>query len=103
MTWLILSEEYKAAHPDGWQYSVFCDQYRRWLATQKLVLRQEHAPGDKLFVDYAGQAVSITERLTGETREAQIFVAVLGLSNYSHAEASLTQVAADWLGDTFAH
>jgi len=50
VTRLLLWEEYKSAHPDGWQYSVFCDQYRRWLATQELVLRQEHAPGDKLFV-----------------------------------------------------
>jgi transposase len=98
VTRLLLWEEYKAAHPDGWQYSVFCDQYRRWLATQELVLRQEHVPGDKLFVDYAGQTVPITDRHTGTDREAQIFVAVLGYSNYSHAEASLTQGAADWLG-----
>jgi hypothetical protein len=62
VTRLLLWEEYKAAHPDGWQYSVFCDQYRRWLATQELVLRQEHAPGEKLFVDYAGQTVEITDR-----------------------------------------
>ena len=55
VTRLLLWEEYKSAHPDGWQYSVFCEQYRRWLQTQELVLRQEHAPGDKLFVDYAGQ------------------------------------------------
>jgi transposase len=48
----LLWEEYKSAHPDGWQYSVFCEQYRRWLATQELVLRREYAPGDKLFVDY---------------------------------------------------
>ena len=62
VTRLLLWEEYKAAHPDGWQYSVFCDQYRRWLARQELVLRQEHAPGDKLFVDYAGQTVPIIDR-----------------------------------------
>lgn len=98
VTRLLLWEEYKSAHPDGWQYSVFCDQYRRWISTQELVLRQEHAPGDKLFVDYAGQTVPITDRHTGATREAQIFVAVLGYSNYSHAEASLSQGAADWLG-----
>ena len=98
VTRLLLWEEYKAAHPDGWQYSVFCDQYRRWLSTQELVLRQEHAPGDKLFVDYAGQTVEITDRHTGAVRQAQIFVAVLGFSNYSYCEASLSQSAADWLG-----
>ena len=98
VTRLLLWEEYKTAHPDGWQYSVFCDQYRRWLARQELVLRQEHLPGDKLFVDYAGQTVPIVDRHTGEIRAAQIFVAVLGCSNYSHAEATWTQGAADWLG-----
>jgi transposase len=66
VTRLLLWEEYKSAHPDGWQYSVFCEQYRRWLATQELVLRQEHAPGDKLFVDYAGQTVPIKDRHTGK-------------------------------------
>ena len=98
VTRLLLWEEYKADHPDGWQYSVFCDQYRRWLARQELVLRQDHAPGDKLFVDYAGQTVSIVDRYSGETRAAQIFVAVLGCSNFTHAEATWTQSAADWLG-----
>ena len=98
VTRLLLWEEYKATHPDGWQYSVFCDQYRRWLARQELVLRQDHAPGDKLFVDYAGQTVPIVDRYSGESRTAQIFVAVLGCSNLTHAEATWTQSAADWLG-----
>jgi len=98
VTRLLLWEEYKSAHPEGWQYSVFCDQYRRWLATQELVLRQEHAPGDKLFVDYAGHTVPIQDRHSGATRAAQIFVAVLGFSNYTYAEASFSQGAGDWLG-----
>ena len=98
VTRLLLWEEYKNAHPEGWQYSVFCDQYRRWLATQELVLRQEHAPGDKLFVDYAGQTVPIVDRHTGAIRNAQVFVAVLGFSNYTYAEATLTQGTGDWLG-----
>jgi transposase len=97
VTRLLLWQEYKAAHPDGWQYSVFCDRYRRWLATQELVLRQNHAPGDKLFVDYAGQTVPITDRYSGATREAQVFVAVLGCSNYGYAEATWTQALPDWL------
>lgn len=87
-----------AAQPEGWQYSEFCEQYRRWLATQELVLRQDHAPGDKLFVDYAGQTAPVTDRHTGEIRPAQVFVAVLGCSNYTHAEATWTQGSADWLG-----
>ena len=95
--WL-LWQEYKAAHPEGWQYSVFCEQYRRWLLTQDPVLRQSHAPGEKLFVDYAGQTVPLTDRYTGEARAAQIFVAVLGCSNYTFAEATFSQQLPDWLG-----
>src|SRR5262249_6616717 len=86
-------------HPDGWQYSVFCDQYRRWLATQDLVLRQHHAPGEKLFVDYAGHTVPVVvDRGSGEIRQAQVFVAVLGASSYTYAEATWTQALPDWLG-----
>jgi transposase len=95
--WL-LWQEYKAAHPEGWQYSVFCEQYRRWLLTQDPVLRQSHAPGEKLLVDYAGQTVPVTDRYTGESRAAQIFVAVLGCSNYTYAEAAFSQQLPDWLG-----
>jgi transposase len=98
VTRVLLWEEYKAAQPDGWQYSEFCEQYRRWLTTQELVLRQDHAPGDKLFVDYAGQTAPVTDRHTGQIRAAQVFVAVLGCSNYTHAEATWTQASADWLG-----
>ena len=98
VTRLLLWQEYKAAQPDGWQYSVFCDQYRRWLAGQDAVLRQNHIPGDKMFVDYAGQTVPIVDRATGEERPAQIFVAVLGASSYTFAEATWTQVLPDWLG-----
>jgi len=98
VTRALLWQEYKAVHPDGWQYSVFCDQYRRWLATQDLVLRQHHIPGDKCFVDYAGQTAEVIDRHTGEVREAQIFVAVLGASSYTYAEATWTQQLPDWLG-----
>ena len=98
VTRMLLWQEYKAVHPDGWQYSVFCDQYRRWLGCQEVVLRQTHRPGDKLFVDYAGQTIGITDRLTGLVRQAQIFVAVLGASNYTYAEATWTQALPDWLG-----
>ena len=77
---------------------MFCDRYRRWLATQDPVLRQEHAPGEKLFVDYAGQTVAVIDRYTGETRSAQIFVAALGCSNLTFAEATWSQKLPDWLG-----
>jgi transposase len=98
VTLMLLWQEYKAAYPAGYQYSRFADLYRAWLSTQEVVLRQVHAPGDKLFVDYAGQTVGIVDRSTGEVRDAQIFVAVLGHSSYTYAEATWTQSAADWIG-----
>ena len=97
VTRMLLWQEYKAAQPDGWQYSEFCEQYRCWLGRQDVVLRQTHRPGEKLFVDYAGQTIPVTDRLTGLVRPAQIFVAVLGASNYTYAEATWTQALPDWL------
>lgn len=94
----LLWEEYRTQHPGGLGYTAFCVHYQRWRATQALSMRQVHLPGDKLFVDYAGQTVPITDRHSGAVRAAQIFVAVLGASNYTYAEASWTQGSADWLG-----
>ena len=74
----------------------FCDQYRAWAAKLDLVMRQEHRAGEKLFIDYAGQTVPVVDRETGEVREAQIFVAVLGASSYTFAVATWTQTLRDW-------
>lgn len=93
----LLWQEYKAHEPQGLQYTAFCNHYRRWLAGQELVLRQEHLPGDKAFVDYAGHTVPIVDRLTGEMHPAQVFIAVLGCSNYTFAEATASQKLPDWL------
>ncbi|WPL10454.1 Transposase [Thiorhodovibrio litoralis] len=61
-------------------------------------MRQSHRAGEKLFVDYAGQTAEVIDRTTGEIRTAQIFVAVLGASNYTYAEATWTQNLSDWTG-----
>lgn len=98
VTLALLWHEYKAAHPDGLQYSWFCQRYRAWAGRVDLVMRQTHRAGEKLFVDYAGHTVAIVDRNTGELREAQIFVAVLGASNYTFAEATWTQSLVDWCG-----
>jgi transposase len=98
VTLTLLWHEYKAAHPEGFQYSWFCDQYRAWSARLDVVMRQEHRAGEKLFVDYAGQTVEVVDRRTGEIRSAQIFVAVLGASSYTYAEATWTQQLPDWIG-----
>lgn len=99
VTRLLLWEEYRAAHPDdSYGYSQFCFHYQQWQSHLKLVMRQTHRAGEKLFVDYAGPTVPIVNPITGEIREAQIFVAVLGASNYTYAEATWTQGLADWIG-----
>ncbi len=98
VTLQLLWDEYKAANPEGFQYSWFCEFYRRWLGKVDVVMRQDHRAGEKLFVDYAGQTVPLIDRATGEVLEAQIFVAVLGASNFTYAEATLTQRLPDWIG-----
>jgi transposase len=95
--WLLWSE-YKERYPDGIQYSQFCQRYRKWLATQSAVMRQDHKAGEKLFVDYAGMTMEVIDPRTGEVRKASIFVATLGASNYTYAEATLSQTLPDWLG-----
>ena len=98
VTLTLLWHEYKAAHPEGYQYSWFCDHYRAWAGKLDVVMRQEHRAGEKLFVDYAGHTAEVVDRRTGEIRQAQIFVAVLGASNYTYAEASWKQSLSDWIG-----
>ncbi len=98
VTLSLLWQEYKAAHPEGLQYSRFCDHYRAWAGKVDLVMRHSHRAGEKLFVDYAGHTVAIVDRRSGEIRDAQIFVAVLGASSYTYAEASWTQSLPDWIG-----
>ena len=97
VTLQLLWYEYKQANPDGYQYSHFCDLYRRWVKKLDVSLRQEHRAGEKLFIDYAGQTVPIIDRSTGEIIEAQIFLATLGASNYTYAEATLSQDLPSWI------
>jgi transposase len=98
MTLAIVWEEYIATTPDGYRYSRFCELYRAWEGRLSVTMRQSHAAGDKLFVDYAGDGVPVViDRLTGEWRHAQIFVAVLGASNFTYAQATWTQGLADWI------
>jgi len=99
MTKQLLWEEYTQQYPNRcYSYSQFCDRYRRWRGKQKRSMRQHHRAGEKCFVDYGGSTVSIINGSTGEIREAQIFVATLGASNYTFAEATWTQSLPDWLG-----
>ena len=96
VTLQLLWEEYKQANPEGYAYSWYCELYREWRRQLDVVLRQEHRAGEKMFVDYAGQTVAVTDPKTGEVRQAEVFVAVLGASNYTYAEATWTQNLWDW-------
>ena len=98
VTLSLLWQEYKEQNPNGYQYSQFCHRYRQWAAKIDPVMRQEHHAGEKMFVDYAGQTVPVYDLHTKQMREAQIFVAVLGASNYTYAEATWTQSLPDWIG-----
>jgi transposase len=98
LTLQLVWEEYRGVHSNGYGYSRFCELYQRWRRTQEVVLRQEHRAGEKLFVDYAGKTVAVQDPATGERREAQLFVAVVGASSYTFAEATWTQGLADWIG-----
>jgi len=99
VTLSLIWEDYRAAHPnDGYGYSRFCDLYRRWEGRLSPIMRQHHVAGERVFVDYAGATLEITDPETGEVRPAQVFVGVLGASNYTYVEASWSQSLPDWIG-----
>ena len=105
VTLFLLWQEYREIHLEGYQYSWFCDHYRNWRGKLDVVMRQDHRAGERLFVDYAGQTAPVVDKASGEIREAQIFIAVLGASNYTYAEATWSQGLPDWIGShvrTFA-
>jgi transposase len=96
VTLQLLWQEYRQAHPDGFRYSRFCELYREWSDTLEPVLRLPHEPGQKLFVDWAGQTVPI-QQPDGTTKPASIFVAVLGFSNKTYVEAFMDQQLPSWI------
>ncbi len=98
MTQQLLWEEYRQANPNGYQYSRFCELYRRWRRKQDVVLRQEHKPGEKLFVDWAGTTIPIHDPRGGPVQQAHLFVAVLGASSYTYAEPTADEQLASWIG-----
>src|SRR5271169_653885 len=98
LTLELLWQEYKQANASGYRYSRFCDLYREWARAQNLTLRQQHQPGEKMFVDYAGASIPIHDSDTGEIHQAAIFVAALGVSSYTFAEATWSQELPCWIG-----
>lgn len=106
VTMVILWGEYRQAFPEGYGYSRFCELLRAYQQRLSPVMRQHHVAGDKLFVDYSGKRLGINDPLTGEICMAEIFVGVLGASNYTYAEVTWSQTLPDWIGShirMFAH
>jgi transposase len=97
VTLQLLWEEYKGSRPDSYQLSQFYEIYSQWKRKLNVVLRQTHKAGEKMFVDYAGHTVPVVNRHNGEIMDAQIFVAVLGASNYTYAEATEDQALHSWI------
>jgi transposase len=91
LTLQLLWKEYKEENGNGYGYSQYCDYYRKWKNDLDIPFRQNYQGGEKMFVDYAGDTVKIQSKLGGEITEAQIFVSVLGASNYTYAEAQFGQ------------
>jgi transposase len=97
LTLQLLWEEYRQENSNGYRYSRFCELYQRWRSKLDVVLRQEHKAGEKLFVDWAGATIPIQDRHTGQVLQAPLFVATLGASSYTYAEAARDQQMAAWL------
>ncbi len=98
VTLQLLWEEHRAAYPDGYGYSRYCELYRAWEVRLSPTMRQSHVAGERLFVDYAGTTLDVINGTTGEVMTAQLFVAALGASSYTYAEATWTQGLSDWIG-----
>lgn len=96
VTLQLLHLEYLERHPDGFRYTKFCEVYRDWLKRRSPSMRQAHGAGDKVFVDYSGKKPHYVIQATGEVIEVELFVAVLGASNYTYAEATHTQSVPDF-------
>jgi transposase len=92
----LLREEHRDQHPDGYSHSRFCKLYRMWKKRQDVVMRQDHRPGEKLFLDWAGATIPVPQP-DGSIRPATLFVAALGASSYTYAEAVCDQQMANWL------
>jgi len=97
VTLQLLWYEYKQNNPGGYQFSYFCELYQNWAKKLDIALRQRHNAGEKLFIDYAGHTVSVHDPETGKITNAQIFIAVLGASNYTFAEATPSQALPYWI------
>jgi transposase len=97
VTKAMLWQEYIALHPDGYRSSMFCERFNRWCKRTNPVMHINHKAGDKIYVDYAGKTLEVVHKETGEITDVQFFVAVLGSSQYTYAEATPSQGKEDFV------
>jgi transposase len=97
MTRRLLWEEYRAVCPDGFGYTWFCTTYEAWKGRVRPSMRQTHLGGEKVFVDFAGDTIDVVDPLTGEVQPMKLFVAAMGASNYTYAEACSSEGLGDWI------
>src|SRR5664279_3614984 len=97
VTRLLLWEEYRAANPDGFGYTWFCTTFEAWKKRARPTMRQTHMGGEKVFVDFAGDPIDIFDPITGEAHAMKLFVAAMGASNYTYAEACPSENLSDWI------
>jgi len=97
MTLQLLWIEFTESHPGGYRYTQFVRHYRQWESRLDVVMRQEHRAGEKVFLDFAGPTIPITDPETGMVGQAQLFVAVLGASNYTYLEVLPSQELPYWI------
>lgn len=94
----LLWQEYRDTEPDGYSYSRFCHLYEQWRRRQDPVMRQHHIAGERLCIDWAGGKIPVFDRQTSAVNQASLFVATLGASSYTYAEATWTQALPEWIG-----
>ena len=94
----LLWEEYREVHTEGYGYSQFCELYRRFARKLKPTMRQQHRAGEKTYIDFSGKRPHLADRRTGEEIPVELFVAVLGASSFTYAEAVESQKLDDWVG-----
>ena len=97
VTFILLWQEYKEQHPDGYGYTQFKEYYQRYKKKLNPTMRQTYIAGEKLFIDYSGLTFPIVNQVIGEITKAQIVVSVLGVSGYTFAEATASQKQEDFI------
>ena len=98
VTRVLLWQEYRARHPEGFGYTWFCTHYEAWKGRVRPTMRQSHVGGEKVFVDFAGDTIDVIDPATGEVHPAKLFVAAMGASSYTYAEAVASEGLEDWIG-----